>query len=154
MEREDLLLKLNWFYCLEVGQVELYQAQSKKFKGSYESIVFERTALIEQEHVDLLAALIRELGGEPYLIGDVISPLFGGLLGKTLAFTGLQKTLQGNIRIENKAMADYVALHKEVGDEFGPQLQTVLEHNLVDEDVHTAWFARRLEDYELLGLED
>ncbi|HHW11772.1 MAG TPA: ferritin-like domain-containing protein [Firmicutes bacterium] len=154
MEREDLLRKLNWFYSLEVSQTELYLAQSKKFKGSYESIVFERTALVEQQHVERLTAVIRELGGEPHIIGDVISPLFGGLLGRTLAFTGLKKTLQGNIKIENKAMADYVALHKEVGTEFGPELQAVLQHNLVDEDVHTAWFARRLEDYELLGIED
>ena len=66
----------------------------------------------------------------------------------------MKKTLQGNIRIENKAMADYVALLKRVGAAFGPELQTVLQHNLVDEDVHTAWFARRLADYELLDLED
>ncbi|NLW59238.1 MAG: ferritin-like domain-containing protein [Firmicutes bacterium] len=154
MEREDLLLKLNWFYSLEESQVELYLAQSKKFKGTYESIVFERTALVEQQHADRLAAVIRALGGEPHRLGDVLSPLFGGFLGKTLAFTGLKKTLQGNIRIENKAMADYVALLKRVGAAFGPELQTVLQHNLVDEDVHTAWFARRLADYELLDLED
>ncbi|NLC53913.1 MAG: ferritin-like domain-containing protein [Firmicutes bacterium] len=154
MQREDLLRKLNWFYSLEVSQVDLYMAQSRKFKGTYESIVFERTAAVEQQHVHNIAAAIRELGGEPHKIGDVISPLFGGLLGKTLAFTGLKKTLQANITIENKAMADYVALHEQVGEEFGSELQTVLQHNLVDEDVHTAWFAQRLADYELLGLPD
>src|SRR5690606_11842826 len=130
MEREDLLRKLNWFYTLEVSQVGLYVAQSKKFKGSYESIVFERTALVEEEHVDRLAAVIRELGGEPHKIGDVISPLFGGLLGKTLAFTGLKKTLQGNIKIEKKAMTDYVSLLEQVGAAFGPAVETVLQHNL------------------------
>lgn len=150
MEREDLLRKLNWFYTLEVSQVGLYVAQSKKFKGSYESIVFERTALVEEEHVDRLAAVIRELGGEPHQVGDVISPLFGGLLGKTLAFTGLKKTLQGNIKIEKKAMTDYVSLLEQVGAAFGPAVETVLQHNLVDEDVHTAWFVQRLADYELL----
>lgn len=154
MQQEDLLRKLNWFYTLELSQVDLYVAQSKKFKGSYESIVFERMALVEQDHADYLAAVIRELGGEPHEIGDVISPLFGGLLGKTLAFTGLKKTLQGNLKIEKKAMADYVGLLKQVGAEFGPELQAVLQHNLVDEDVHTAWFARRLTDYELLDLRD
>ncbi|HEY8345413.1 MAG TPA: ferritin-like domain-containing protein [Bacillota bacterium] len=154
MQREDLLSYLNWFYSLEVSQVDLYIAQSKKFKGTYESIVFARTAAVEQQHVDKLAAIIRRLGGEPYLLGDVISPLFGGLLGKALTFTGLKKTLQGNITIENKAMSDYVALLKRVGEEFGPELQTVLQHNLVDEDVHTAWFVQRLTDYELLELKD
>ncbi|HBL36411.1 MAG TPA: cytochrome B [Firmicutes bacterium] len=154
MEREDLMLKLNWFYSLEVSQVDLYKAQSQRFSGTYESIVFERTAVVEQEHVDKIAALIRAFGREPYKIGDVISPLFGGLLGRILAFSGLEKTLQANILIENKAMADYVALLQQVGEDFGDELLTVLQHNLVDEDVHTAWFAERLADYILLDLKD
>jgi len=41
--------------------------------------------------------------------------------------------LQANITIENKAMVDYVALLKQVGEEFGPELQTILQHNLADE---------------------
>jgi hypothetical protein len=45
-------------------------------------------------------------------------------------------------------------LLKQVGEEFSPELEILLQHNLVDEDVHTAWFAQRLADYELLGLED
>ena len=65
MEKEDLLSRLNWFYSLELNQVDLYTAQSKTFAGSYESLVFERTAVIEQQHVDNLAAKIRELGGKP-----------------------------------------------------------------------------------------
>lgn len=154
MKREDLLIKLNWFYSLEVSQVDLYLAQSKKFKGTYESIVFARFAAVEQEHVEKIATMIRKLGGEPHPVGDVISPLFGGLLGKALTFTGLQKTLQGNITIENKAMTDYVALLKQIGDLFGPKLQTILQHNLVDEDAHVAWFTQRLTDYELMELDD
>ena len=139
---------------MEVSQVELYQSQSKKFKGTYESIVFERTSLVEQEHVEKIDAFIRKLGREPYQIGDVISPLFGGLLGKLLAFSGLENTLQANIIIENKAMADYVDLLQRVDGDFGVELQTILQHNLVDEDVHTAWFAERLADYALLDLKD
>ena len=79
MEREDLLRKLNWFYSLEVSQVELYLAQSKKFKGSYESIVFERTALVEEQHVDRLAAVIRELGGEPPQDRGMLSPRYSAV---------------------------------------------------------------------------
>jgi len=154
VEREDLLIKLNWFYTLEVSQVDLYLAQSKKFKGTYESIVFARFAAVEQEHVEKIASVIRDLGGEPHPVGDVISPLFGGLLGKALTFTGLQKTLQGNITVENKAMNDYVALLKRVGAEFGPELVTLLQHNLVDEDAHVAWFTQRLTDYELMELKE
>lgn len=66
MKRQGLIARLNWFYSLELNQVDLYLAQSKAFKGSYESIVFERTAHIEQDHVENIGDLIKQLGGEAY----------------------------------------------------------------------------------------
>jgi hypothetical protein len=52
MEKAELISKLNWFYSLELNQVDLDMAQSRMLRGTYESMVFERTAWIEQEHVD------------------------------------------------------------------------------------------------------
>lgn len=49
-------------------------------------------------------------------------------------------------------MRDYIDLINTVGDEYGEELRRILEHNLVDEDVHTAWFSERLYDYEQLDL--
>jgi bacterioferritin len=154
MEKEDLISRLNWFYSLELNQVDLYTAQSKTFEGSYESIVFERTAVIEQQHVDNLAAKIRELGGEPTSFGDVVAPILGKITGGLIAFAGVENTLKANILIERKAMQDYTDLINTVGAEYGMELEKILQHNLVDEDVHTAWFTERLRDYDNSVLND
>ena len=154
MNREDLLSKLNWFYSLELNQVDLYMAQSKTFEGSYESIVFERTAYIEQQHVDNIAEKIKELGGTPTKLGDVISPILGSIAGELISLAGVENTLQANILIEKKAMKDYTDLINMVGDGYGEELKKILQHNLVDEDVHTAWFRERLIDYDNLVLKD
>lgn len=154
MEIKTLLAKLNWFYSLELNQVDLYMAQSKALKGTYDSIVFERTAWIEQQHVDNIADMIKELGGRPTKLGGLISPLLGKTAGKLIARFGTEYTLKANILIENKAMKDYVDLINTVGDEYGEELRRILQHNLVDEDVHTAWFQERLFDFDHLNLED
>lgn len=154
MEKEKLLSRLNWFYSLELNQVDLYMAQCKTFEGSYESMVFERTAYIEQQHVDNIAAKIRELGGTPTKFGDVIAPILGELAGELISYTGIENTLKANILIERKAMADYTDLINTIGDEYGEELKKILQHNLVDEDVHTAWFNERLQDYDNAVLVD
>ncbi|HEX3043672.1 MAG TPA: ferritin-like domain-containing protein [Bacillota bacterium] len=154
MKKEDLISRLNWFYSLELNQVDLYTAQSKTFAGSYESLVFERTAVIEQQHVDNIAAKIRELGGKPTKIGDVVSPILGKIAGELISYAGVENTLKANILIEQKAMQDYTDLINTVGAEYGTELKKILQHNLVDEDVHTAWFAGRLTDYDNSVLND
>lgn len=148
MDKTELIAKLNWFYSLELNQVDLYTAQSKTFEGSYESLVFERTAYIEQQHVDNIAAKIRELGGTPTKLGDVVSPILGSIAGKLISFAGVEHTLKANILIERKAMHDYTDLLNLIGDEYGGELKKILQLNLVDEDVHTAWFTERLADYD------
>ena len=152
MKRQGLIDRLNWFYSLELNQVDLYLAQSKAFKGSYESIVFERTAYIEQDHVENIGDLIKELGGRPTRLGSIISPALGKIAGNLVSFFGMERTLKANILLERKAMRDYIDLINTVGDEYGEELRRILEHNLVDEDVHTAWFSERLFDYEQLDL--
>ncbi len=148
MDKEALISKLNWFYSLELNQVDLYMAQSKTFKGSYESIVFERTAYIEQQHVDNIADKIRDFGGTPTKLGDIISPILGSIAGKLISFAGVEDTLKANILIERKAMKDYTELINAIEDEYGQELKKILQHNLVDEDIHTAWFIERLIDYD------
>ena len=152
MKRKQLIARLNWFYSLELNQVDLYLAQSKAFKGSYEGIVFERTAHIEQDHVENIGDLIKELGGRPTRLGSIISPALGKIAGNLVSFFGMERTLKANILLERKAMRDYIDLINTVGDEYGEELRRILEHNLVDEDVHTAWFSERLFDYEQLDL--
>ncbi len=149
MDRTTLINKLNIFYSLELSQVDLYQAQSETFKSTYYGKVFERTAYIEQQHVDNLAEKIKELGGKPSVLGDVLAPRFGSLGGQLISLAGLENTLKANILIETKAMQDYKELIytvKKTGP-FDEELVKILESNFIDEDIHTAWFAVILNEH-------
>ena len=152
MNREDLIAKLNWFYTLELNQVDWYRAQSGNFIGSYESIIFERTADIEQEHVDKIAHQIRKLDGIPTKLGDILSPILGKVAGSLVSISGIENVLKANILLEQKAMSDYTELINTIQDDYGAELKKILQHNLVDEDTHTAWFSMRIADYDNLVL--
>ncbi|MFZ3172022.1 MAG: ferritin-like domain-containing protein [Carboxydocellales bacterium] len=143
MDRAQLILKLNWFYSLELSQVDLYQAQSKTFKNSYYGLSFERIAYVEQQHVDNLGSKIKELGGQPSKLGDVISPILGSVGGKLISLAGLENTLKANILLETKAMQDYRDIIYTVKqmEQRNDELLKILESNFIDEDLHTAWFA-------------
>ncbi len=152
MNREDLIAKLNWFYSLELNQVDWYRVQSGNFIGSYESIIFERTADIEQEHVDKIAYQIRKLDGVPTKLGDILSPILGKVAGSLVSISGIENVLKADILLEQKAMTDYTELINTIQDDYGAELKKILQHNLVDEDTHTAWFSMRLADYDNLVL--
>jgi bacterioferritin len=146
MDKEILISKLNWFYSLELNQVDLYNAQSKTFKGMYSGLVFERCAYLEQNHVDNIGEKIKELGSKPTVLGDIISPIIGKLAGGLIAKTGLEDTLAINILIEQKAMQDYSDLLEELNREQydDQELIRILQHNYVDEHLHTEWFRTKI----------
>lgn len=62
--------------------------------------------------------------------------------------------MKANIVIERKAMKDYIDLINTIGDQYGLELKKILQHNLVDEDVHTAWFSERFYDYDNIDLKE
>lgn len=146
MKKEQLITRLNWFYSLELNQVDWYTAQSTSFNKHYAGLVFERIAYIEQQHGDNLAHTIKVLGANPSLLGDVLSPIIGSLAGKLISLTGLEEVLKINIMIEQKAMKDYKELiytlkqkkHASSG------LIKLLEYNFIDENLHTEWFKSKL----------
>ncbi|HHY25904.1 MAG TPA: ferritin-like domain-containing protein [Desulfitobacterium dehalogenans] len=143
MEREDLIRRLNWFYSLEVNQVEVYKAQSKQFKDHYAGQVFERVVSIEQSHVDNVAGRIMSIGANPTLLGEVVSPIIGMSLGNLMSLTGLERALQLNIELERKAMSDYKKLIKDLvagGEDPGGEFCTQLKHNFIDEHLHASLF--------------
>jgi len=144
MDTDTLISKLNWFYSLELNQVDLYNAQSKTFKGRYSGIVFERCAYIEQNHVDNIGEKIKELGGKPTVLGDIISPIIGKVAGELISMTGLEDTLAINIMIEQKAMKDYNDLIEKVQQHGDKELTRILQHNFVDEHLHTEWFRTKI----------
>jgi bacterioferritin len=145
MNREKLISRLNWFFNLELNQVDLYTSQSRYSHDPYVKIAFERISYIEQQHVDNIADKIKELGGKPSKIGDVLAPIAGGAAGTVLSLAGLSNVLRANILIEKKAMKDYKHLIHGLKRTYGDiELVTLLQNNLFDEDLHTAWFQREL----------
>ena len=146
MNREQIIKKLNWFYSLELNQVDLYMAQSKGVDDVYLSKVFERASYVEQQHVDNIAEKIKEMGSKPTYLGDVIAPILGKIEGKVTSFMGVIPTLKTNILLEKKAMTDYKDFLLKAGKD--PELFKLLWANLIDEDFHTSWFTSKLQELE------
>lgn len=145
MDKGKLISRLNWFFNLELNQVDLYTSQSRFSRDPYVKIAFERIAYIEQQHVDNIADKIKELGGKPSKTGDMLAPMLGSVTGTVLSTAGLSNVLRVNILIEKKAMKDYKKLIHQLKKNYGDiQLVRLLQHNLFDEDLHTAWFQREL----------
>ncbi len=148
MNERELVAKLNWFYSLELNQVDLYTAQAHAMDDIYLAKTFARIAAIEQQHVDNLAEEIKKRGAEPTMLGDVISPLLGKTAGFLSGLAGPKAMLKLDIVLEEKAMKDYKDLIVRVGED--KHLFDLLWDNLIDEDIHTAWFANKLKELEKL----
>ncbi|WHH57992.1 demethoxyubiquinone hydroxylase family protein [Petroclostridium sp. X23] len=144
MDKERLLFKLNWFYSFELNQVDLYTSQSSSTKDDYISLAFERIAYIEQQHVDNIADNIKELGGKPTMLGDMIAPIVGKTVGKILGLSGIENLLKINILLEQKAMQDYKDLIHAIRGRCDDKVVKILQSNLIDEDLHAAWFHNQL----------
>jgi len=144
LNKEQIIRKLNWFYSLELNQVELYIAQSKQSDDIYLSKVFERAASIEQQHVNNIAQKIKELGAKPIVLGNIIAPILGKIGGNITSMTGIIPMLKANILLEQRAMADYRDFILKAGND--PKLFNLLWSNLIDEDFHAAWFSRKLKE--------
>lgn len=148
MDKGQLIARLNWFYSLELNQVDLYMAQSKAFANEYAGPVFERLAQIEQGHVENISRKIRELGHEPISAGDVLAPILGSTAGKLLSLKGLNDVLKADIMLEQKAMKDYKHLINSVKNSmYGSKaLIDLLQFNFIDENLHTEWFKTKLSE--------
>ncbi|NLZ93785.1 MAG: ferritin-like domain-containing protein [Firmicutes bacterium] len=142
MERKDIINKLNWFYFLENNQVQLYTAQSEQVDDIYIKKALQRVAEVEQGHVENIARKIRDLGGTPSMLGEKIAPLTGITAGHLTGKAGLIALLEANIKLEEKAMKDYKDFLLRVGQD--EELFNILWDNLIDEDLHTAWFANKV----------
>jgi bacterioferritin len=145
LDLQQVISRLNWFYSLEMNQVELYTMQSKQVDDIYIKHVLERVAEIEQGHVENIGEKIRELGGKPTHVGELLAPLTGKIAGFLTSWPGTLTVLKADINLEEKAMKDYRDFIIKVGDK---DLFKLLWGNLVDEDLHTAWFANKVKELE------
>ena len=57
MQLSEVISKLNWFYTLELNQVQVYSQQSKQVNDIYIQKILGRVAEIEQGHVDNISDL-------------------------------------------------------------------------------------------------
>jgi len=138
--------RLNWFYGLELEQVDLYIAQSRQVEDIYLKKALQRIAAIEQQHVNNIAAELKKLGVNPSPLGDIIAPIIGKAAGFVAGYAGSAAILKMDIALEEKAMRDYKDLILKSGH--NEHLFELLWGNLLDEDFHTAWFANKLKEYE------
>ncbi len=147
MHINEIIKTLNWFYTLEKNQVDLYTAQSQKVKDLYIKKTLKRVSLIEQKHVENIADIIKTLGGNPTIIGDIIGPLMGKIAGKLTEKIKTRNFLKINIALEEKAMDNYKKFISKV--EPKNTLSELLWANLIDEDLHTAWFSNKVTELKI-----
>lgn len=145
--REDALIsRLNLCYSLELQQVDLYKTQAHAMEDIYLAKTLARIAALEQQHVDKIAAEIKRRGAQPTRLGDVVGPLMGKAAGFLTGALGVKVMLKANIALEEKAMKDYTELLRQMEND--PHLFTLLWDNLIDEDLHAAWFTNKLRELE------
>lgn len=146
MEKEALIKKLQWFYFLELNQVNLYLAQSRQVDDFYLKQTLLRIAEVEQGHVENIKAKLAYLGASPAFVGEKVAPLTGMMGGLVTGMAGTIAILKANIDLEEKAMKDYKDFILRVGKD--DELFEMLWDHLIDEDLHTAWFTNKVKEFE------
>ena len=146
MDKEAIIKKLNWFYFLETNQVNLYLQQSRMVDDIYLKKTLERVAAVEQGHVENINKKIEQFGGTPSAVGETLGPITGTTAGFVTGKAGIINILRANINLEQKAMKDYKDFLLRVGEDH--ELFDLLWDNLIDEDLHTAWFSNKVKELE------
>lgn len=141
MDKEHLVSKLNWFYSLEMNQIEMYKTQSREAGDMHLARALNKFARIEQDHVDKIRCLIEDMGEVPPLDWAAPGELAGHVAGMVTGLTDREKTLRFNIALERKAADDYWALIREVQD---PEMKEVLWDNLINKEFHKSWMLEYL----------
>jgi bacterioferritin len=149
VDTKQLLTTLNRMYSLELNQVDLYSAQSKQVPDIYLRQTLKRVAEVEQGHVENISQKIIELGGKPTALGEAIAPVTGKVAGFLTGKAGAIALLKANIDLEEKAMKDYKDFLLKVGGD--ESFFNLLFSNLIDEDLHTAWFVNKVKELESIS---
>lgn len=138
MERDALLHKLNWFYSLEVNQVEMYLKQSNETDDPHLSRALKKFAEIEQGHMENIREAIENMGETATISGEFLGKLTGSAAGLLASWSSWDKALQFNIALEKKAIEDYKNLANTVDQ---PEIGELLLNNMIDEELHAAWMS-------------
>ncbi len=147
MNKNTLIKWLNWFYTLEIGQVDLYLSQAKKSEDDYIAHVLLKVAETEASHAELFSDILNRLGNKPYKIDSLLSYITGHIPGLITPLTGTVNLFLYNYTLESIAIADYKNLLKlvEAKTDLEKDLIDILISNLIEEDFHRIWFKDRRE---------
>lgn len=147
MDDKTLIKWLNWFYTLEMSQVNLYLNQAKKTNDDYIAHVLLKVAEIEAKHAEMFYNFIRKLGSKPFKLDSLISKIIGHVPGQITPITGTVNLFLYNYTLETIAIADYKKLlsDMEIKSNIHQELAEVLMNNMIEEDFHRLWFKDRRE---------
>lgn len=147
MKDDLLLLALNWFYLLELTQVDFYLTQAKYSEDKYNTLVLLEMADSETVHANKVKGYIEHMGGFPTKIGKFLSHA-SKYIAKLTKYTTTANFFYVNYILESIAFSDYKKIIKAIEPEntFKKEMLNGLIKNLIDEDEHRNWFlgTRRL----------
>lgn len=107
--------------------------------------LLENVAINEMLHMEILAATIKELGGNPVIRGSRSSIVENYWSGKYIYYgTSLCEQLKADIDAEYKAIAGYQNHIHIIRD---PHVQVILQRIILDEKVHISLFSQALQKY-------
>lgn len=146
MNKDKLLKWLNWFYTLEMSQVELYLNQAKKSNDGYIANALLKVAESEAKHAEQFKDIIEKMGSKPLLIGKLASRIIGYIPGQITPLVGTVNLFLYNYTLETIAINDYKLLLNslDMNSKLEYELATVLFKNMIEEDFHRVWFTESL----------
>ena len=139
---QDVVALLNRLIQLDYDATEAYKAALVSVVDPCDTQDLTSTLTDHRRHIDELAIVVRNLGGEPTAHGDLRRPAFGGkaMLG---GLTSQRAILEAMRRMEEDTQAAYANAASLPG--VPVDVLAALERNLTDERAHLLRIARRLE---------
>ncbi|MEJ6951926.1 ferritin family protein [Natronospora cellulosivora (SeqCode)] len=146
MTDEKLLLYLNWFYTLELSQVDFYLTQAERSEDEYISHVLLHLVETEIDHAKKIKSYIHRLDSSPTKIGSNLSKISSYFADFTTYF-GTVNMFFLNYHLETLAYKDYLSFFRKLDSNktLEKELADVLLSNLIDEDIHRNWFISKRE---------
>ncbi len=146
MTDEKILLYLQWFYTLELAQVDFYLTQAERSEDEYISHMLLH--LIDKEiiHANRIKKHINLFNEFPTKLGSSLSQI-SGYLSEFTVFFGTVNMFLLNYNLETLAFDDYAGFLRKVdtNNRMRKELVEDLFQNMMDEDLHRNWFISKRE---------
>jgi len=132
---------LNRLIQLDYDAIESHKSAMSKLSDAADRAQLGAFVTEHRRHVDELASIVRNLGGEPASHGDLRQVVARGkvVLGALVGDRAVLEAMRGS---EVESTAHYEAAVSQPG--IPVDILAVLERICADEQRHQAWFAARL----------